>query len=128
MKYIALYFGPATAVATVPIRRGKSSPLQQKQPLKHRSGDGWLLSYDFIHPRDSNSADGVCRPQNIEHMKTYFKDFAPVIQKALSYVEEAHVWSMLETLAPSWASKSGKVVLTGDAAHAVLPYVGQVSQ
>jgi salicylate hydroxylase len=60
-------------------------------------------------------------------MKTYFEDYSPVIQKALSYVEEAHVWRMLETLPPSWVSKSGKVVLTGDAAHAVLPYVGQVT-
>jgi salicylate hydroxylase len=60
-------------------------------------------------------------------MKTYFEGFAPVIQKSLSYVNEAHVWRMLETIVPSWVSKSGKVVLTGDAAHAVLPFVGQVN-
>jgi salicylate hydroxylase len=128
MRHIALYFGPATTVANVPIRRGMSPPSHQKQPLKYRSGDSWLLGYDFTHPRDSNSADGASRPQDIEHMKSYFKGFAPVIQKALSYVEEAHVWRMLETLVPSWVGKSGKVVLTGDAAHAVLPYVGQVIQ
>lgn len=74
-------------------------------------------------PRDENSANGMSRP----HKKAYFKDFAHVIQKALSYVKEAHVWRMQETLAPSWVSKSGKVVLAGDAAHAVLPYVGQVN-
>jgi salicylate hydroxylase len=90
-------------------------------------GNDWLLGYDFIHPRDENSADGVSRPQDIKHMKEYFKEFAPVIQKGLSYVSKAHVWRMQETLVPSWVSESGKVVLIGDAAHAVLPYGGQVN-
>jgi salicylate hydroxylase len=85
-----------------------------------------LLGYYFIHPRGENSAEGVSRPQNVEQMKSYFKGYAPVVQKALSYVEEAYVWRMLETMPPSWVSKSGKVVLTGDAAHAVLRFAGQV--
>jgi hypothetical protein len=64
--------------------------------------------------------------QDVEHMKTYFNGFAPVIQKALSYVDEAYVWRMMETMPASWVSTSGKVVLVGDAAHAVLPFAGQV--
>jgi hypothetical protein len=69
----------------------------------------------------------MSRKQNIEQFKGYFKDFAPAIQKLLSYVKEAYVWRMMETMPPSWVSKSGRVVLIGDAAHAALPWVGQVS-
>jgi 2-polyprenyl-6-methoxyphenol hydroxylase-like FAD-dependent oxidoreductase len=86
----------------------------------------WLLGTDFVHPRDENSADGVSKPQNIEALKEHFKDYAPAIQKLLSYVKEAHVWRMMETMPSSWVSRSGKVTLLGDAAHAILPYAGQV--
>lgn len=89
-------------------------------------GSEWLLALDFVHVRDDNSVDGVSKPQKIEALKGYFKDYAPVIQKALSFAKEAHIWRMVETMPQSWVSKSGKVVLIGDSAHAVLPYVGQV--
>jgi salicylate hydroxylase len=69
----------------------------------------------------------MSRKQNIEQFKGYFKDFAPAIQKLLSYVKEAYVWRMMETMPSSWVSNSGRVVLVGDAAHAALPWVGQVS-
>jgi 2-polyprenyl-6-methoxyphenol hydroxylase-like FAD-dependent oxidoreductase len=68
----------------------------------------------------------VSRPQKIEQLKSHFKYHAPTIQKVLSYVDEAHIWRMMETMREPWVSKSGKVALTGDAAHAVLPWVGQV--
>jgi salicylate hydroxylase len=84
------------------------------------------LGLDSCHRRDEASIEGVSRKQNIEQFKGYFKDFAPAIQKLLSYMKDAYVWRMMETITPSWVSKSGKVVLVGDAAHAALPWVGQV--
>jgi salicylate hydroxylase len=89
-------------------------------------GDEWFLGLDCCHMRDETSVEGVSRKQNIEQFKGYFKDFAPAIQKLLSYVKEAYVWRLIETMPPSWVSKSGRVVLIGDAAHAALPWVGQV--
>jgi salicylate hydroxylase len=91
-------------------------------------GDKWLLGLDCCHPRDANSAEGVGerRKQNMKLFKEHFKDFVPAIQKVLSYVKEAYVWRIIETTPPSWVSKSGRVVLIGDAAHAILPFVGQV--
>lgn len=41
------------------------------------------------------------------------------------HVNEAHVWRLQERIVPSWVGKKGKVVLGGNAAHPVLPYVGQ---
>lgn len=91
-------------------------------------GDKWLLGLDCCHGRDENSAEGVgeSRKQNVKQFKEHFKGFAPAIQKVLSYVNEAHVWRIIETTPPSWVSKSGRVILIGDAAHAILPFVGQV--
>jgi salicylate hydroxylase len=60
-------------------------------------------------------------------MKQYFKDYAPFYDKIIAYTEEANVWRIIETMPASWVSKSGKVVIIGDAAHAVQPFVGQVS-
>jgi salicylate hydroxylase len=85
------------------------------------------LGLDCCHKRDEASVEGMSRKQNIEQFKGYFKDFAPAIQKLLSYVKEAYVWRMMETMPSSWVSNSGRVVLVGDAAHAALPWVGQVS-
>lgn len=42
----------------------------------------------------------------------------------MSYVDEAVVWRLHNVTLESWMSKSGKVVLIGDAAHAVLHFSG----
>jgi salicylate hydroxylase len=129
MDQIGIWLGPFTTLAVVPVRRGtrifynffcNNSFLLL--------GDKWLLGLDCCHARDENSAEGVgvSRKQNIKQFKEHFKDFAPAIQKVLSYVKAAHVWRIFETIPPSWVSKSGRVVLIGDAAHAILPWIGQV--
>jgi hypothetical protein len=98
------------------------------QKLIFVPGDKWLLGLDCCHARDENSAErvGESWKQNIRLFKERFRDFAPAIQKILSYVEEAEVWKITDTTPPSWVSKSGRIILIGDAAHAILPYVGQV--
>lgn len=58
-------------------------------------------------------------------MRRYFKDFVPFYQKIMDYTEEANVWRIIETMPKSWVSNRGRVVIIGDAAHAVQPFVGQ---
>jgi salicylate hydroxylase len=121
MEKIGLWYGPSTTIAGCPLRRGSVTCLvYQIKAIKTIERDEWLVFFDFCHTWDENSADGVSRPQKIEQLKSHFKYHAPAIQKGLSYVEKAHVWRMMETMPESWVSKSGKVALTGDAAHAVL--------
>jgi hypothetical protein len=91
------------------------------------TGGEWWLGIDYIHPTDEYSADGYSRPQNFEHMKQYFKDYVLFYHKIMAYTKEANVWRITETMPTSWVSKSGQVVIIGDAAHAAQPYVGQVS-
>jgi salicylate hydroxylase len=52
----------------------------------------------------------------------------PALTELLSYCDDYFVWPLAyadPTL--DWMSESGKIVLIGDAAHGVLPYVGAVS-
>lgn len=65
-----------------------------------------------------------------DEVKQKFADFAPVLTKVLEKAkpEDFYVWRLSELPElPSWSSESGSLVLTGDAAHAMLPYAGMVS-
>jgi salicylate hydroxylase len=106
MDQIGLWCGPSTTLAIMPVRRGTrifySCAVQFSGPtLNFSLGDEWFLGLDCCHRRDETSVEGMSRKQNIEQLKGYFKDFAPAIQKLLSYVKEAHVWRMMETMPPT---------------------------
>lgn len=56
------------------------------------------------------------------------QSFHPTVQKLVQSADIAGSWRIIELPhLESWTSKSGKVVLLGDAAHAMGPHVGQVS-
>ncbi len=63
-------------------------------------------------------------------VKEKFAGFDPRLQKILSMADwnNCYIWRLVD-LPPleRWVSESGRVVLVGDAAHAVLPYSGAVS-
>jgi salicylate hydroxylase len=57
-----------------------------------------------------------------------FKNFHPLVTKVLNYVksDQCLIWRFPELpLLDSWVSESGKVVIVGDAAHAMLPFAAQ---
>lgn len=66
-------------------------------------------------------------PGDVDEMRDQYKHFEPVVRKFLGHVEKCTKWILAE-LPPlaRWVSKSGKVVLIGDAAHGMLQYLGQV--
>ncbi|CAG8977439.1 hypothetical protein HYALB_00007771, partial [Hymenoscyphus albidus] len=88
-------------------------------------GDEWLLSLDCCHVRDENSSESSEREQNIEQFRGYYKEFIPGIQKLLSYASTGQVWRLKESMPNSWVSQHGRVILIGDASHAILPWLGQ---
>lgn len=65
-------------------------------------------------------------PGDIDEMNRTYEKFDPVVRKTLSYVDKALKWTLADLPAlPRWRSKNGRVVLVGDAAHAMLPYLSQ---
>lgn len=67
---------------------------------------------------------------NLEKVKAKFADFEPRIASLLDLAkpQDCYMWRFSD-MPPleRWSSSSGKVVLVGDAAHAMLPYTNQVS-
>ena len=65
-------------------------------------------------------------PGNVEEMRNHYKNFDPVVRQLLTHVKSVLKWVLADLpKLPRWVSQSGKVVLIGDAAHAMLPYLAQ---
>ena len=65
---------------------------------------------------------------SLEEMNQVYSDFDDTLKETLALVEDVRAWKLAEMpKLRSWSSGNGKVVLIGDAAHAMLPYLAQVS-
>lgn len=79
----------------------------------------------------SDGVEGVWDKRfDVAEVKRKFATVDPRLHKVLDLAgDECFIWKLsdipeLET----WRSKSGKIVLTGDAAHAMIPFAAQVSR
>lgn len=87
--------------------------------------NGALYNLVMSHPGKA-SVGKWNEPGNLDEMKQHYADFDPVIKKVLSKVKNCLKWKLAD-LPPllRWVSRSGRVVLIGDAAHAMVPYLAQ---
>ncbi|KAH7391208.1 FAD dependent oxidoreductase domain-containing protein [Cadophora sp. MPI-SDFR-AT-0126] len=90
--------------------------------------DKTMLSVECPHPGNTATAGEWNKPGDVDALKETYSDFDPVVKKLLAKIEPKNllVWKLnqLPEL-KTWVSGSGKVVLLGDAAHAIMPYSGQ---
>lgn len=65
-------------------------------------------------------------PGDLTEMKEHYKAFDPLISQVLSHVTDCLKWKLARMpKLPTWASDNGRVVLIGDAAHGMVPYLAQ---
>ncbi|KAN0120126.1 FAD/NAD(P)-binding domain containing protein [Hyaloscypha variabilis] len=72
---------------------------------------------------EAGSEGNLVTITNIDKIKGAFKDWDPALIELLSFAEQARTWRLAYTTPDlDWVSKSGRTVLIGDAAHAMLPH------
>ena len=96
--------------------------------LSRRLNDGiygvQLIDVDHGEP---GPVDGNWNtPADIAMLRTLFNDFNPITKTYLEKIEHAEKWQI--AVGPeldTWRSKYGRVLLLGDAAHAMIPHAAQ---
>lgn len=101
------WLGFGRHIMAYPIRRGTQYNIVMSHPGKASVGK-WS------------------EPGDVHEMRKTYEKFDPSIRKALEYVDVALKW-LLADIPPlkRWHSENGRVILLGDSAHAMLPYMSQ---
>lgn len=100
-------------------------------PQRHFIGysicQGELYNLVMSHPGMVKNTDKFGEQGHIDEMKQEYKDYHPTVRRVLQHVENCLHWQLSELPSlKSWSSVSGRVVVIGDAAHAMLPFLAQV--
>ncbi|KAG4441105.1 hypothetical protein IFR05_003395 [Cadophora sp. M221] len=65
-------------------------------------------------------------PADLDELKNEYADYDDTVKELLGIAKECHKWRISEVPdLPSWRNGNGKLVLLGDAAHAMMPYMAQ---
>lgn len=87
---------------------------------------GNILAINGTYPSRNNSAGEWNKAASVDEIQQRFHDFDPVAKSILSQARDCKSWALAEVpRLPRWRSKSGKVVLIGDAAHGMLQFLAQ---
>lgn len=97
----------------------------QRHIMAYPIRDGEMYNLVMSHP--GKAAVGKWNePGNLEEMKQHYHNFDPIIRKVLTKVTSCLKWKLADLPPiPRWVGKNGRVVLIGDAAHAMVPYLAQ---
>jgi len=92
-----------------------------------RSGTSMAYGMELAYPVSKFETERPRKRLDIEEVKETFSDFDPIFQHVLSAADDAWLWRLYQipTDIP-WVNEAGTIVLTGDAAHAMLPHAAQV--
>ena len=64
--------------------------------------------------------------ERLKQMRSYYADWDPTLVKITQMVEKTMKWPLMTVpTSPRWLSESNKLLILGDAAHGMLPYMSQ---
>jgi len=89
---------------------------------------GDLYTIGATHPVTTDTHDAMewTGTAEVSQAMQEFKEFDKVLGRVLSHANDVKKWRLAEIpRLPRWTSKSGKVVLVGDSAHAMLQFLAQ---
>ncbi|KAI9658911.1 MAG: hypothetical protein M1821_001871 [Bathelium mastoideum] len=87
--------------------------------------DGELFNFVVALPDDPGEESWKA-PGDMEKLRKHFEGWDPRIRTIVSKIKQSYVWKLRDRPAlERWVHPIGKLVLLGDAAHAMLPYVAQ---
>lgn len=88
-------------------------------PIQNRTKYNLVMVHPGLAVQDRWNESG-----DLKEMVENFENWDPLLVKVLKKVKECLKWNLADLpLLDTWRSKSGKVVLIGDASHATLPFV-----
>ena len=103
---VSVYMGPGAHVVVYPIQRGELINVVAGEDTTEQAPEGWQ--------QEVSRADMAAR----------LSDFGGPVAELIARAEKVHLWGLFNhKLPPRWSD--GNVVLLGDAAHAMLPYMAQ---
>lgn len=86
---------------------------------------GAMYNLVMCHPGQAKPGEWNV-PGDVDQMKATYADFGPLIRKVITKVTSCLRWTLADLPPlPTWLSESGQVVLIGDAAHAMVPFLAQ---
>lgn len=89
--------------------------------------DSYAMMFIVMKYGPAGPVDGSWNvPGDVEELRRLFSDFNTPTKAYLEHVTATEIWQMAYGCPlESWRSEKGRVVLIGDAAHAMLPYNAQ---
>ncbi|KAK8128640.1 monooxygenase [Apiospora sp. TS-2023a] len=104
---VQIWLGPGTHAAGYSIRQGKQFNLA-------------LLALDDFQDKETWVRG------KMEELQERFRGWDPLLGKMLEQVKEVAKWRLMHIpVLPTWRSENGRVVMSGDCCHAILPYMAQ---
>jgi salicylate hydroxylase len=101
-----VWMGPGRHFLTFPVRHGE------------------LINFVGFVPADDEMKESWSAPGDPDQLRAEFDGWDPRLAELLSHVERTNRWGLYDR-EPLERWSSGRVTLLGDAAHPMLPHVGQ---
>ncbi|KAF7561515.1 hypothetical protein G7046_g2624 [Stylonectria norvegica] len=90
------------------------------------AGQSFNMVLSHVDHTDPSNWSQLSQEQILSNMRAEFDGWDPKLQKIISLIEHALKWPLLGgSRLETWLAPSHKLIVLGDAAHAMLPYMSQ---